>query len=318
MTTTLTATAQPIVITQYEALQNDIKIAQQEAQSVAFRYEDPRGNREARSYIYKLRQLRSTIDKARKEAKAYALDYGKRVDAMAKELEQQLTALIEPHETEIKRIEEAEARRVAGHRAEIDRIIAMREPRPGGESIYYRQCYDNVKAIDTSGMEEFKAEADAEKLASLEALEGLFVAASQAEAEAAELARLRAEAAAREQAEREERIRQEAASAERQRAAQREQEQARAVAAAQEAERQAHARALAAEQQAAEQQAAQAERKRAAAAAAERAAAAQQERRGQLIEAIATAMTGMTRLQIAEAIVAGDLHPSIQIDWLQS
>lgn len=318
MTATLAAATQPIVITQYEALQNDIKIAQQEAQGVTFRYDDPAGNRQARSYVYKLRQLRSTIDKARKEAKAYALDYGRKVDAMAKELEQQVTALIEPHETEIKRIEQAEADRVAAHRAVLDRIAALRQPQPGAVSSYYRQCLADVQAISTDGLEEFMPAGNDEQQESVAELQRLIIETEAAEAEAAELARLRAEVAAREQAEREERIRQEAAAAERQRAAEREQEQARAVAAAQEAERQAQARAQAAEQQAALAAQRQAERQRADALAAEQAAAAQQERQQQLTEEIAAAMTGMTRLQIAEAIVTGALHPAIHIDWLKS
>ena len=48
-----------------------------------FDYEDPKGNKDARSHVYKLRQTKSAVEMARKEEKAESLAYGRRVDEQA-------------------------------------------------------------------------------------------------------------------------------------------------------------------------------------------------------------------------------------------
>ena len=328
MTATLAKTEQPIVITQYEALENQIQIAKQEAEGKTFKYDDPKGNKEARSYIYTLRKLRSSVDAARKEAKSYALEYGRRVDAMARTLEEQVTALIEPHEAEIKALEEKEAQRIAGHREVISKIAVLRIPCAENDSAYYRSNLAEVKDIDTSGLEELKAEADSEKLASIAELERLIAAAEKAEAEAEELARLRAEAVEREQKERDQRIALEAI------------EQANREAQAQmEAEAQAAADKVQAAEQAqrdAEQETARL-RLEAELAATREAARAEAEKREQerqaevrrllektstqrrdvLFNQIRSRIDGLDRSGVTDLIVSENLHPAIKIDWAQ-
>lgn len=332
MTATLAKTEQPIVITQYEALENQIQIAKQEAEGKTFKYDDPKGNKEARSYIYTLRKLRSSVDAARKEAKSYVLEYGRGVDAMARTLEEQVTALIEPHEAEIKALEEKEAQRIAGHREVISKIAVLRIPcieaDAYNDSAYYRSNLAEVKDIDTSGLEEFKAEADSEKLASIAELERLIAAAEKAEAEAEELARLRAEAVEREQKERDQRIALEAI------------EQANREAQAQmEAEAQAAADKVQAAEQAqrdAEQETARL-RLEAELAATREAARAEAEKREQerqaevrrllektstqrrdvLFNQIRSRIDGLDRSGVTDLIVSENLHPAIKIDWAQ-
>jgi colicin import membrane protein len=334
MTTTLAKIEQPWVITQYEALENQIQIARQEAGGKTFKYDDPKGNKEARSYIYTLRKLRSSVDTARKEAKHHALEYGRRVDAMAKILEEQVTALIEPHEAEIKALEEKEAQRIAGHREVISKIAALRIPYcwPGrsgeNDSAYYRSNLAEVKDIDTSELEEFRAEADSEKLASIAELERLIAAAEKAEAEAEELARLRTEADEREQKERDQRIALEAI------------EQANREAQAQmEAEAQAAADKVQAAEQAqrdAEQETARL-RLEAELAATREAARVEAEKREQerqaevrrllektstqrrdvLFNQIRSRIDDLDRSGVTDLIVSENLHPAIKIDWAQ-
>jgi hypothetical protein len=326
MTTTLAKTEQPWVITQYEALENQIQIATQEAGGKTFKYDDPKGNKEARSYIYTLRKLRSSVDAARKEAKHHALEYGRRVDAMAKTLEEQVTALIEPHEAEIKALEEKEAQRIAGHREVVSMIAVLRVPCAENDSAYYRSNLAVVKDIDTSGLEEFKAEAHIEKLLSIAELERLIAAAEKAEAEAEELARLRTEADEREQKERDQRIALEAI------------EQANREAQAQmEAEAQAAADKVQAAEQAqrdAEQETARlrleaelAQQKEAAKLEAE---AKEQERQAEvrkrleetadlrretLAQALRRSIAGLDRNDVVNIIVSEKMHIAITIDW---
>lgn len=366
MNAPLTAPAAPIVISQYEALRERIAIAQQDATAKVFDLTTGKGEKECRSYLYSLRVLKADIDRARKEAKSYALEYGRKVDSAAKELEAQVDAVMAPHEEAIKALEAKEAARVASHTNEVNAIVALRAIPAGTTSAAIAERLAKAKVTSTDHLQEFKAKADGELLTTIRALEQQYHATLTAEAEAAELARLRAEAAAREEADRQERIRQEAIAAERARAeeaerkrladeaaakaiaearakaeAERKDREAReAIEAAERKEREAkdaadraakaqaeaEARAKAAEE-AARRAAEQAEADAAARAAAEEAAQraeverqerirqAEAERRDDLIAAIAQAMRGKTAAQVAAAIVAGELHPAISIDW---
>ena len=203
-----------IRITQYEALQNDIAIAKQESQGVSFDYEDPRQNKEARSHIYGLRQLKARIESARKEAKAYALEYGRKVDSLAKGMQGDVVALIEPHQAEIDRIEQREKDRIAGHMARIDAIVtAVNTDDMTADQIGER--IKEIKAITTDDMEEFADRANAAIIDTLRVLDQDLEKRRIHEAEQQELARLRAEREAREQREKEDRIRQQAVEEER-------------------------------------------------------------------------------------------------------
>ena len=216
-------TMTPIVITQYEKLQSDIVVAAQKDAAASFDYRDHKQNKQARSHVFSLRAIKGDIEKARKEAKAYALDYGRRVDTAAGELSAKVEALILPHETKIKEIEAEEAARKAKHQNMVDSIIEVRT--------YYTSAHDsaqisgalrNIKEMDYSGMEEYKSRADSERFQSIIYLEATLAAALAREQEAAELTRLRAEAKAREEADRMERIQREAVERERTRAAEQE------------------------------------------------------------------------------------------------
>lgn len=209
----ITTAQNPVVISDYEKLQNDIVIAQKEAQSVSFDYHDAKGNKDARSYVYGLRKLRAEIERKRKAAKSYFIEGGKRIDATAKELESQVDELILPHETEIKAIEHAEEQRKAKHRAVIDRIVEVRTAnyREGLTSSDVATLIDEVDRIDTSGLEEFASEANAEIIHTGKVLREVRQKLLASEEEARELAKLREEQARREQEDRDRRLAEEAA-----------------------------------------------------------------------------------------------------------
>jgi hypothetical protein len=206
---------QPIVISQYEALTNNIIIAEQKSAGAVFNYRDPKENKLARSHVYGLRTLKGSIESARKEAKSYALDYGRRVDSAAKESSDRVDALIFPHETEIKAIEAEENARKDKHQEVIDRIQMAREWTTLHDSKLISQALDMIKSLNTDEMEEFKAQADAEIIATIKHLDDVLAGSLLREKEAAELARLRKEAAEREEKDRIERIQREAIEAQR-------------------------------------------------------------------------------------------------------
>jgi hypothetical protein len=148
-----------------------------------------------------------------------------------------------------------------------------------------------LTAIDVEGLEEFsKAGANHQAEAS-EKLQQILDELRIREAELAELEALRAEKAAQQEAERIERIRQEVA--------------AEALAVAAEAERRA---------QEAEQRAMELEARVEADPVNEVRVEAELMRDG-LIQSLVESMAGMNRIQIATAIVDGDLHPAVRVDW---
>lgn len=92
--------------------------------AVVFDYADPAGNKAARSQIATVRKVKGSLEKTRKEAKAGALEYGRKVDSTAKAIEEQLQEMIDLHETPIKEIEaKEEARKQEIHA----RIATLRE-----------------------------------------------------------------------------------------------------------------------------------------------------------------------------------------------
>jgi hypothetical protein len=113
-----------ISISQYEALNSDIEIAKQGVVE-SFDYNDPKGEKAARSYIAGLRKIRSRIESARKEAKSYALEYGRAVDGQAKALEAEILGLIEPHQQALDEIAQREKDRVARHEARLQEITSL-------------------------------------------------------------------------------------------------------------------------------------------------------------------------------------------------
>jgi len=205
----MTATAKPagaplakqpeaIVISQYEVLLADIEQAVADAATVSFDYNDPAGNKAARSYVAKQRKLRGRIEYARKEAKAWALEYGRAVDGQAKELESKVLALITPHQQAIEKIEQAEARRVAKHKEQLDLIKDLGRLPASSTQEELNNALVALEAIPTEGMEEFAEEAATAKAVARDAIRFATANLIEQAAKDAELEQLRAEKAQRE------------------------------------------------------------------------------------------------------------------------
>lgn len=198
-------TAQAKKLSDFDSLGEQIAIARQNAAGLYFDYDTKEGNKAARSHVADLRKLNAKIEKARKEAKAVHLERGRNVDDAAKGLAEQVARLIEPHDKAIKAIEAAEQERVAALRRVLDRLSQLAYGVSTSE-----QAEENIKAarsVDTSSFEEFEEEAASLRSRVLNVLQETHAALKLQEEQQAELQRLRAEAAEREQRDREEALR---------------------------------------------------------------------------------------------------------------
>lgn len=309
MTTALSKQTEPIVITQYEVLLGDIDQAKKN-KITSFDYETKDGDKAARGYVFQLRKLKGKIESQRKEAKAYALSYGKAVDQQAKALVDEVEALIAPHQTALDAIAQREARRVQALQARLARAEALGEIAFGATSSDIQAQLDILDAEPVDGLQEFEDRVLAAITRSRLQLKTSLVEAVKAEADAQELERLRAEQQERERREREEQ----------QARKLREEADAEAQAAAADAIAEAEARAAAAEARAAAVEAAQPRQEalRKAVARAEEPSTADiphHSRRQQLISELQVAMKDMARIDVCKAIADEALHKAVRVVW---
>lgn len=185
--------------------------------SVVFDYGDPAGNKEARSHIYKLRQTKSAVEAARKKEKAASLEYGRKVDAEAKEIIGEIQEMIDIHAKPIQEIEDREKERIAKHQNLIDGMydVANQTEHQDGTPLTaddYRMALAYLEGLIIDGTwEEFEGGAAIAKDQTIGIVKKRLADREQFEAEQAELARLRAAEEARKEDERLDRVRAEAA-----------------------------------------------------------------------------------------------------------
>ncbi|EOV0889321.1 hypothetical protein ACOKYS_006393 [Pseudomonas aeruginosa] len=163
------------------------------------------------SIAYKVARSKTALDNVGKELVAELKEVPKKIDAERKRMRDLLDSWQAEVRSPLTEWEEAEAARVARHQGEIDKINLRLECR----DLDSNELKANIAWLEglaiSEAWEEFEAEAARAKDKALIALREALVAREKFEAEQAELERLRAEAAAREQKEREERIAREAA-----------------------------------------------------------------------------------------------------------
>lgn len=178
-----------------------------------FDYEDPKGNKEARSHVYKLRQTKSAVEKARKEEKSASLEYGRRVDEQAKRIMGEIDEMIDVHAKPLAEIDQREKDRVARLESSLNELIGA-----GSETV---ECWleipvqtmkDRLAEVENESIgedlwQEFALRAAHAKDVSIKQMREAIARRDKHDAEQAELERLRQEDDARKQAEREEEIR---------------------------------------------------------------------------------------------------------------
>lgn len=171
---------------------------------LVFDYESKKGNKEARSHVFKLRQTKGALETVRKQVKADILVKGRAIDSEKAEIEARINAMIQVHQVKLDEIEQREKDRIADIQSRIADIANVIDSRASVD-LRERIAFIETVAIDGS-LGELVADAARAKDASLTKYRAMLADAEQAEAQAAELARLRAEAAERERKEREEAI----------------------------------------------------------------------------------------------------------------
>ena len=193
---------EPIKITQFEALLSDIRIAQDKAKAMpVFDFTSKEGNQAARSYVWNTRKLNGRIDTAKAEAKRFALDYGRAVDTRAKELKDQVAALIQPVQDGIDEVARLEAQRVAGLQRRLQEAEALGSVRYGATVADIQGQLDKLNGLSILDLQDYETPVLAAMTRSRNQLETALEQAKAAEAQTAELARLQREQEAREAAE---------------------------------------------------------------------------------------------------------------------
>lgn len=183
-----------------------------------------KGREAIASIAYKVARSKTALDNAGKDLVAELKEVPKKIDAERKRMRDLLDVWQAEVRKPLTEWEEAEKARVDRIQAQVSRLADTDVTEMSAADIKVSINNLEAHAIDAR-YEEFEAEAHRVKAASLATLRDALAKREQYEAEQAELERLRAEAAAREQKEREERIAREAAEAERLAAERRAQEE---------------------------------------------------------------------------------------------
>lgn len=167
---------------------------------LVFNYEDKKGNKEARSHVNTLRLTKGALERTRKEAKADSLRIGRAIDSEAQDIGARIESMIGVHMVKLDEIEKRETDRIAAIRTKLAALSEIHLDSDVKNFKYHIATLESV-VIDDS-WQEFIAEAAQAKDASIAKHRELLAAREKADAEAAELLRLRQESEARAQQDR--------------------------------------------------------------------------------------------------------------------
>lgn len=164
------------------------------------------------SIAHKVARSKTALDNVGKELVAELKEIPKKIDAERKRMRDTLDAWKDEVRAPLNEWEQAEADRVARHTDRIDWLRNRDDQVAELSAVEIQGRIADTEAVEVGPeWEEFEAEAHRVKAATLTTLQLALTKRQAYEAEQAELERLRAEAAQREQKEREERIAREAA-----------------------------------------------------------------------------------------------------------
>ena len=164
------------------------------------------------SMAYKVAKSKTALDNIGKDLVAELKDVPKKIDAERKRMRDLLDLWKDEVRAPLTEWEQAEEARKQAHQGFIARIQFAGHGFDGLDAAMLKTRAAELDAtVIDAALEEFEAEAHRAKAKALDALTAGIAEREKYEAEQAELTRLRAEAAAREQKEREERIAREAA-----------------------------------------------------------------------------------------------------------
>lgn len=192
-------------VAEYRPFYAQLAELEQKNSALAFDYESPKGNKEARSHVNSLRLAKGALERTRKSAKEESLRIGRAIDAEAKEINARIEAMITVHQSAIDAIEQREKDRVAALATRLHEVSMT-----GAAAVVAADLVDAIATLEPvvigDDWQEFKPKALEAKDAALRVLRQRHAERVEHEAREAELARLRAEEQARAQKEREEAI----------------------------------------------------------------------------------------------------------------
>lgn len=192
-------------VAQYQPFYAQLVELETNNKALAFDYESKKGNKEARSHVFALRQTKGALEKTRKEAKAESLRIGRAVDSEAAEIEKRIEAMIVVHQVKLDEIEQREKDRLAALNLRLHEIVGYGAQSKSQDEL--RATIANLESLPIGDdFAELTADAAKAKDARLIVLRATLAARITADDEAAELARLRAEAEARAQKDRDDAI----------------------------------------------------------------------------------------------------------------
>jgi len=192
------------------AIEEVISKIETESRSITFDINTKDGQATCRSLAAKIASAKSPLDKAGKAKKDEYTVTTKLIDADRNLAKSRLQALQDEIRQPLTELEEREKARKAQHEANLAALIDFTYLVGAHSSAISERINTLQDKVIDDDWEEYKAEALEAKDLTLKALRNEFEVVKQREDEQAELARLRAEQARREQQEREERIAQEA------------------------------------------------------------------------------------------------------------
>ena len=169
------------------------------------------GRKAVASMAYRVARAKTYLDDAGKRVADQQKEIPKKIDATRKRIRDTLDAWRDEVRAPLDQWEAAEAARIEAHKERLETFRIWETQTAGISSDTLRSALTTAQgiAIDNS-WEEFVSEAALAKDRAIASMRAALVAVEKREAEADELARLRAEAAAREQKDREEKIAREA------------------------------------------------------------------------------------------------------------
>ena len=171
-----------------------------------------KGREAIASIAYKVARSKTALDNVGKELVAELKEIPKKIDAERKRMRDTLDAWQEEVRRPLNDWQAAEDARIDKHNDRLGWLKSLADELDGLTSLHIKGLIAEAEGMQLGAhWEEFEAEAASAKDKVLTSLRAALVKAERYEAEQAELARLRAEAEAREQREREERIAREAA-----------------------------------------------------------------------------------------------------------
>ncbi|QTC00485.1 hypothetical protein JYG33_03180 [Alcaligenes sp. SORT26] len=163
-----------------------------------------KGRKEIASRAFKVRKIKTALDSLGKEQVDRLKEIPKLIDAERKRMRDELDSLADEVRKPLTDWEEAEASRVALHRADLDGMADQAREVGGLDVESLRQRIAVVESVVIGeSWEEFEAEAHRVKAKALEILNAALTERQKYEAEQAELAELRRKQAEQEQKDRE-------------------------------------------------------------------------------------------------------------------